>query len=136
MRHTVAIVAAVMIHVWILADRWPRETVLLPAGLLVLLTIHHDDRHREWGFAPPALRPGMVWSLAVTLVVGGVILGAGAIIGTLHDRRDFLGHLAALTIWGGAQQWVLQTVVLREAQRATSRRTGIVLAALLFGMVH
>ena len=39
-------------------------------------------------------------------------------------------------LWGGAQQWVLQTVVLRESQRATSRRTGIFLAALLFGVVH
>ena len=57
-------------------------------------------------------------------------------IGTLHDRRDFLGSLAALIPWGGAQQWILQTVVLREAQRATSRNAGIVVAALLFGAVH
>jgi hypothetical protein len=50
----------------------------------------------------------------------------------LHDRRDFLGNLAWLILWGGAQQWVLQTVVLGEAQRATSRRAGITLAAVLF----
>jgi membrane protease YdiL (CAAX protease family) len=31
---------------------------------------------------------------------------------------------------------VLQTVVLREAQRATSRSAGIAVAALLFGAVH
>ena len=56
--------------------------------------------------------------------------------GHLHDRRDFLGSLAGLVVWGGAQQWVLQTVVLREAQRATSRNAGIVIAALLFGAMH
>jgi membrane protease YdiL (CAAX protease family) len=65
-----------------------------------------------------------------------LILASGAAAGTLHDRRDFLGSLAPLVVWGGAQQWVLQTVVLREAQRATSRRRGVVVAALLFGAVH
>ena len=39
-------------------------------------------------------------------------------------------------LWGGAQQWVLQTVVLREAQRSSSRATGIFVAAVLFGAVH
>ena len=39
-------------------------------------------------------------------------------------------------LWGGAQQWVLQTVVLREAQRASSRTRGIATAALLFGAIH
>jgi membrane protease YdiL (CAAX protease family) len=60
----------------------------------------------------------------------------GAALGTLHDRRDFLGNFAPLILWGGAQQWVLQTVVLREAQRASSRRAGVTIAALLFGAVH
>jgi hypothetical protein len=65
-----------------------------------------------------------------------VMLAIGAAIGTLYDRRDFLGNLAPLIPWGCAQQWVLQTVVLREAQRATSRKAGVVVAALLFGAVH
>jgi hypothetical protein len=72
----------------------------------------------------------------VTVLLGLIVLGAGAAVGTLHDRRDFLGNLAPLILWGGAQQWVLQTVVLREAQRATSPRLGIVVAALLFGAIH
>jgi hypothetical protein len=75
-------------------------------------------------------------TLAVTLVMVLAVLGAGAALGTLHDRRDFLGSLAPLVLWGGAQQWVLQTVVLREAQRATSPRRGSLVAALLFGAIH
>ena len=136
MPHTIAIVSAVLVHAWFLADRWPREIVLLAAGIVVVSTIHHDLKHREWGFAPRALVPGLVRALPVTLLLCGVILAIGAAVGTLHDRRDFLGSLAPLVLWGGAQQWVLQTVVLREAQRATSRRTGMLLAALLFGVVH
>ena len=136
MPHTIAIVSAVLVHAWFLADRWPREIVLLPAGIIVFSTIRHDLKHGEWGFALRALVPGLVRALPVTLLLCIVILAIGSALGTLHDRRDFLGSLAPLVLWGGAQQWVLQTVVLRECQRATSRRAGIFLAALLFGVVH
>lgn len=110
--------------------------MLLPGALVVCLTVWHDWRRGEWGFSGRALAPGLWRALAITLALGLAILGIGAAIGTLHDRRDFLGSLAPLVVWGAAQQWVLQTVVLREAQRATSRHTGIVLAALLFAAVH
>lgn len=136
MTNTLAILAAVLLQAWFFDDRYPREVVVLPAGLIIALTIRHDWQHREWGFAWGALWPGLVRALPITFVLCLVILAVGAALGTLHDRRDFLGNLAALIPWGGAQQWVLQTVVLREAQRTTSRRTGIVLAALLFGGVH
>ena len=136
MPNTITIIAAVLAQIWVLEERLPREIVFVIAGLIVLVTVRHDFRHHEWGFAPRALGPGVIRALAVTLLLGLVLLGIGAAIGTLHDRRDFLGTLAPLIVWGGAQQWVLQTVVLREAQRATSRRTGIAVAALLFGAVH
>ena len=136
MPYTIAIVSAVLIHVWFLADRWPREVVLVTAGIIVMATIRHDLKHREWGFAPRALMPGLLAALPITLLLSVVIIGIGAAVGTLHDRRDFLGSLWPLIIWGGAQQWVLQSVVLRESQRATTRRTGIVLAAVLFGAIH
>lgn len=136
MTNTIAIVAAVLLQVWFLEERFPREIVFLAAGLIIALTIRHDWQHREWGFAWRAVVPGLIRALAVTLVLCVIIVAIGAAIGTLHDRRDFLGSLAPLIVWGGAQQWVLQTVVLREAQRATSRNAGIVLAALLFGAVH
>ena len=136
MPNTITIIAAVLAQIWVLEERFPREIVFVIAGLIVLVTVRHDFRHHEWGLAPRALGPGVIRALAVTLLLGLVLLGIGAAIGTLHDRRDFLGTLAPLIVWGGAQQWVLQTVVLREAQRATSRRTGIAVAALLFGAVH
>ena len=125
MPNTIAIVLAVLVHAWFLADQWSRENRLLPAGLIIFLTARHDLKHREWGFAPRALVPGLVRALAVTLLLGAVLLAVGAGLDTLHDRHDFLGSFAPLIVWGGAQQWVLQTVVLRESQRATSRQTGI-----------
>jgi membrane protease YdiL (CAAX protease family) len=134
--YTIAIVGSVLVHVWLLEERWPREVVVVTGVLIIALTIRYNLQHGEWGFARPALAPGLVRALTVTLLLVLVLLGTGAFLGTLHDRRDFLGSLAPLVLWGGAQQWVLQTVVLREAQGATTPRAGIIIAALLFGVVH
>lgn len=136
MPFTAAIVGSVLAYVWLLEGHVPRSVVYVPSTLVVALTVWHNVRHREWGFSWRALGPGLRLALAVTFPLALLILGVGAAMGTLHDRRDFLGHLAGLFVWGGAQQWVLQTVVLREAQRATSRTAGIVVAALLFGAIH
>ena len=136
MPFTAAIIACVLSYVWIIEPRVSRSAVLVPAAVLVILTAWHDLRHGEWGFSGRALWPGLWRALIVTCVAVLLIVGAGAAIGTLHDRRDFLGNLAPLVLWGGAQQWVLQTVVLREAQRTASRAKGIVIAAVLFGAVH
>ena len=136
MPFTSVIVASVLVHVWLLEGSGPRRLVLVPATLVVALTIVHNLRHHEWGFAWGALRPGLWRALAITLVIALLLLAIGAAAGTLHDRRDFLGSLAPLVVWGAAQQWVLQTVVLREAQRATSPQRGALVAALLFGAVH
>jgi membrane protease YdiL (CAAX protease family) len=134
--YTIAILASVLSYIWLFEGRVSRELVYVPGTLVVLLTVAHDLRRGEWGFAWRALLPGLAAAISVTLALSVVMLITGAVIGTLHDRRDFLGSLWPLIIWGGAQQWVLQTVVLRESQRATSRSVGIVAAALLFGAVH
>ena len=131
-----AILACILVYVWLVEPVVGRTAVLFPAAVVVVLTVWHDLRHREWGFSWSALAPGLWRALVVTLAAVVLILGAGAAVGTLHDRRDFLGSLAPLVVWGAAQQWVLQTVVLREAQRASSRARGIVIAAVLFGVVH
>jgi membrane protease YdiL (CAAX protease family) len=131
-----AIVASVVAYVWLVEGNAPRSFVFLPGTLIVVLTVWHNTRHGEWGFSWRALGPGLRLALALTLPLALVIFAVGAFIETLHDRRDFLGSLSALVIWGAAQQWVLQTVVLREAQRATSRAAGVPVAALLFGAVH
>lgn len=136
MPFTVSILTCILVYVWLVEPNVTRSAVVIPAAVVVVLTTWHDLRHRDWGFSWSALAPGLWRALVVTLAALLLILGAGAALGTLHDRRDFLGSLLPLVPWGGAQQWVLQTVVLREAQRASSRHRGIVIAAVLFGLVH
>ena len=136
MPFTAAIVIVVLSYTWVVEPHVAHSFAYVPIALVVILTIWHDSRRGECGLSWRALGPGLRLSLSVTLALTLLILAAGGAMGTLHDRRDFLGSLAGLVIWGGAQQWVLQTVVLREAQRATSRNGGIVIAALLFGAMH
>jgi membrane protease YdiL (CAAX protease family) len=136
MPFTTAIVGSIFAYVWIVEGKLPRGAVLVPGTLVVTLAVWHNRLHGDWGFSRRVLGPGLRYGLAITVPLIMVILSAGAAMGTIHDRRDFLGSLGPLIIWGGAQQWILQTVVLREAQRTTSRKHGIVIAALLFGAIH
>jgi membrane protease YdiL (CAAX protease family) len=136
MPFSLAIVAVVLVWTWLLATRVPDAVVVLVGAAVILLAVWHDLRRGEWGFQWRALGGGSWRAVLVTLPAVVLVLGAGAALGTLHDRRDFLGSLVPLIVWGAAQQWVLQTVLLREAQRATSRRSGMLVAATLFGLVH
>lgn len=133
---TTAILTVILSYIWYVDPRTPRGVTAVPIALVTSLAVWHARREREWGFNWRALLPGLRAALLVTAPAVVVILMAGAWLGTLHDRRDFLGSFGGLFVWGGAQQWVLQTVVLREAQRVTSPRWAILVAALLFAMVH
>jgi membrane protease YdiL (CAAX protease family) len=133
---TLAIVATVLVYVWFFEGRTPREWVYVAGATVVALTFWHNARHREWGFAWKPLRGAARLTAGWTVIAVAGIFVAGAMAGTIHDRRDFLGNFGALVLWGGAQQWVLQTTVLRESQRAAGRHAGIGIAALLFGLLH
>lgn len=133
---TAGVLAAILSYTWLLEPRMPRAWVALPAAIVVALGCWHALRAREWGFTPAALWPATRAAALFTVPVVLAILLAGSMRETLHGRRDLLGSFAVLVVWGGAQQWVLQTLVLRESQRATTRRAGVLVAALLFSAVH
>jgi membrane protease YdiL (CAAX protease family) len=136
MPFSLAIVALVLLWTWLLATRVPDRVGVAVGVVVIALALWHNLRHREWGVAWRALGGASRRAILVTLPGVALILAAGWALGTLHDRRDFLGSFGPLVVWGAGQQWVLQTVLLREAQRATSRRGGIVVAAALFGLLH
>lgn len=128
--------AAILSYTWLLEPRLPRAFVAVPSTIVLALGLWHALRTGEWGFSLAELARGFRATALVTVPAVLTLLAAGAGLGTLRDRSSSLASFASLVLWGGAQQWVLQTVVLREAQRATSRRAGVLAAALLFGAVH
>jgi membrane protease YdiL (CAAX protease family) len=136
MRFTAGILAAILSYTWFLEPRVPRAFVAVPGAIVLVLGFWHSRRTREWGFASDALWRGLRAATFFTVPAVLAILIAGAARGTLHDPRGLPGRLAALVVWGSAQQWILQTVVLREAQRTISPRFGVIVAALLFASVH
>jgi membrane protease YdiL (CAAX protease family) len=110
--------------------------VAVPVAGVLLLGVWKAILTREWGLRLVAVGPASRLAALFTLAGCGIILAAGFLRGTVHSRSDFVGDLLPLIVWGAGQQWILQTVFLREAQRVTSARAGIVIAALLFAAMH
>lgn len=136
MPFSAAILALILSYTWLLEPRLPRAFVAVPGAIVLVLGLWNARRTGEWGLKPAALLPGLRATGLFTIPAVVAVLVAGAAMRTLHGRRNSLADVALLMAWGGAQQWLLQTVVLREAQRVTSRRPGLLLAAFLFAAVH
>ena len=134
MPFTLTILATLLLYTWVFEPQGAPVTV--PAAVIVVTAVVNNIRSGEWGLSPGALLPASRATALFTLPAVLLILAAGVAIGTLHDRADFLGNLAELVPWGSAQQWLLQTVVLREVRRHLPPRASVVVAAVLFALVH
>jgi membrane protease YdiL (CAAX protease family) len=136
MLFTFFVLTVVLGYTWFLQPRVPASFVGVPVVAVLVLGVWKAILTREWGLRLDAVWPATRQATLFTLAGCGTILAAGFLRGTLHSRPDFFGNLFPLLFWGGAQQWILQTVFLREAQRVTSARAGIVVAAFLFAAMH
>ena len=134
MRFTAAILVAILGYTWFFEARGVPVTV--PAVLVLSITVLNGLRSGIWGLSPGGFFPASRAAALFTAVMVLIVLGIGMALGTLHDRGASLGDLAVLIPWGTAQQWVLQTVVLREVRELTSRRKSVIVAAALFAIVH
>jgi len=133
---SLCILAVVLIFTWLLA---PGASQGATAGAVVLvlgLAVGRAVRTGEWGVQRAAFRAALGWSGAVTCASALGIYLAGLRLGTWHDRGDLWINLAALIPWGLGQQFALHTVFLREAQATVGRPGGVLLAALMFAILH
>jgi membrane protease YdiL (CAAX protease family) len=137
MPYTAAIAAIILGYTWVAAPlvsvRGP--WLLLPVVLVIALTIAHNRRTRDWGFNPKALWPALGWAAILTAVFGGILWWSGRQFGSPPHRDAPLLDFLYVVVWGGAQQFVLQTVVFREAQ-SVARRAAVPLAAAIFAAFH
>ena len=137
MTYTAAIAAIILGYTWIAA---PLVTVrgpwlILPVVLVIALCVMHNRRTGEWGFRARAFWPALAWSAVLTAAFGGVLWWIGHQFEPPPRRDGVWLDFLYVVIWGGSQQFVLQTVILHEA-RATFGRAGIVVAALIFAAFH
>jgi membrane protease YdiL (CAAX protease family) len=136
-RYTLAIAAIILGYTWVAAPlvsvRGP--WLIIPVGLILGLCALHNRKTGDWGFAARAFWPALGWAAVLTLGFGGLLWGAGHRLGEAPHRPAPLLDFLYVMVWGGAQQFVLQTVVLREAQAAAGR-AAILVAALVFATFH
>jgi len=134
MPFTVVILATILVYTWVLEPR--RVPVAVPAAIVIGAALWSAWRSGVWGFSRRALVPASVAAALFTVPAVLIILATGSALGTLHDRGELASNFGILILWGGAQQFVLHTVVLREMQRLTSPGRSILLAAFLFAIAH
>ena len=137
MRYSLAIAAIILGYMWIAAPlvtaRGP--WLVLPVITVIGLCIMHNRRTHDWGFNAKALWPALAWSVLLTVIFGGALWWIGHRFGPPPPRDAPWLDFLYVVIWGGSQQFVLQTVLLREAQSKFGR-TAVPIAALLFAAFH
>jgi membrane protease YdiL (CAAX protease family) len=136
LRFTLPIVGLIAGYTWVLAPRTPHWVSGLVTLMVLSLSMWRAVRAGEWGLRRsafwPALRRAAAFTVPAVLILGIV----GSMLGARPRRANPWGDLAFLVPWAAGQQFALQTVLLREAQAATSRGKGILLAAAVFGALH
>ena len=140
MPFSLAVVALVAAFTWVVQPLAGRVWVPPFAAGVLALGVWHAVRAGDWGWSTRALLPGLAASAVFTAAMAVALFVASEASGTRPDRPilllDALAPGAAwIVLWGGAQQWLLQTTFLREAESARTRRPAIV-AAALFGALH
>jgi membrane protease YdiL (CAAX protease family) len=133
---SLCILAVVLIFTWLLAPGAPQWATAGAVVLVLGLAVGRAVRTGEWGVQRTAFRAALGWSGAMTGASALGIYLAGLRLGTWHDRGDLWINLAALIPWGLGQQFALHTVFLREAQATVGRPGGVLLAALMFAILH
>lgn len=137
MRYTLALAAIILGYMWVadplVAVRGPWRA--LPVGLVLALCVAHNRKSRDWGFSGRDLLPALWWSIALTIPFAVALWLIGHAMGPAPIRREPLLDFLYVIVWGGAQQWVLQTVVFRESH-AVAGRGAVLLAAAIFATFH
>jgi membrane protease YdiL (CAAX protease family) len=135
-RFTLPIVTIIFLYTWVLAPRTPHWVSPLVTLMVLGSSIWRAVRTGQWGLRRSAFWPALGRAAAFTVPAVLILCVVGSMHGTRPRRANPWGDLAFLVVWAAGQQFALQTVLLREAQAATSPRKGILLAAAVFGALH
>lgn len=138
MPYTLTLVAIVAGYTWVVDQFFDLRGLWrqVPTILVLAVGLVHAIRTREWGLSPRALGPATIWTVVFTVPAVAIIISIGVRLGTWHARGDVWWELLSLILWGGGQQWLLQTVVLHEARQRWPRAAAVILAAMIFAALH
>ena len=136
----VLILGLIFLIIWVVAPLGlPGLDLALRAIVGVLLIgspwLHHDSFDRL------GLRFHNFWKaiaglLPISLVAAGVAIGAGFYLKSIDPPRSVPVALAEYFAWAIAQQFALQSVILRRLEDMGLRGGAPLAAAVLFSLVH
>jgi membrane protease YdiL (CAAX protease family) len=128
---SVAIVATVLAYTWWLAPVTPRSTAVVAGAIVLLLALV-----RAWRLAPGPFARSLLLTSIFTAAAAAVLVTAGSSRHRWHTPSLTAADAGLLLLWALGQQFALQITLLREAQAASSRTAGILIAAALFASLH
>ncbi len=135
---SLSILATVLAYTWLLAPIAPHSAVAVPVVLVIVLAASRALKTGEWGMDGGAFVPALWRAALLTLAGGAVMYVASTRLGMWNDLDNGWIQLAVLVPWGLGQQFALQTVFLREAQRTfpADRFRPRLVAAAAFAALH
>jgi membrane protease YdiL (CAAX protease family) len=139
MEITLPVLTVLLAQMWVAVPLFGggSRTSLLAVATVLALCAWSNRRHGAgWGFQAEALRPAAWHAALMTLPALAIILIAGRELGSLHQPASLAPRFGLLLLWALVQQFILQTVILREARRVLPRHAARATAAGLFALVH
>jgi hypothetical protein len=125
----------VLLQTWVLRPIAGERWVPVLGLAVIALGVVHAWRSGDWGWSTRALLPGLAVTTLYTAAFVVALVATARLIGDTGSREFGIDDMGWLLVWGGAQQWLLQTTFLREAQGRAGRH-GWLAAPLLFGALH
>jgi membrane protease YdiL (CAAX protease family) len=136
LQYSLVLLAVIAGYTWVLVRFTPRWFANVVTAAVLAVSAWRAVRTGEWGLRGAALLPALRDAALFTVAAATAVYLAGSALGTVHGRENPGRYFAFLLPWAAGQQLALQTVLLREAQAATSRGKGIALAAAVFAALH
>src|SRR2546428_4646034 len=116
----IALITSTLIYLWPIEywlghRHWTGPVVILANFLLCLeYNRRYGSGPNAWGLSQQDFFSALGWALLFTVPVLLIIAVAGWHFGTLSSRNHPVHDLWGLFLWALAQQFALQTVLLRE----------------------
>ena len=134
------ILGLIFLIIWVVEPLdLPGLDLALRALVFVLLIgspwLHHDSLDRL-GLRLDNFWKAMAGVLPISLVAASVAIGAGFFLKSIDPPRSVPVALAEYFAWAMAQQFALQSVVLRRLEDMGFRGGAPLAAAALFSLVH
>lgn len=136
----VLIVGLIFLIIWVVKPLGWRNLDLslraLVAGLLLASPWFHHDSRARLGLRFDNFWSALVGVLRFSLVAAGLAIGAGFFLKSIDPPRNAAIELAYYFAWAIAQQFALQSVILRRLEDVGLGAGAPLAAAALFSLVH